>query len=358
MKIIDRYSTSTVLSLVLFHVFLGAAFAQTAADEVVSQPLFETHDLMTVRIEAPLTTLVKDRPDKEYLDGTLSYLDSAGIEHTLDLKLRTRGITRRKKTICNFPPIRLNFRKKQVEGTEFGGQDKLKLVTHCQSRKSSFEQLVLREYLAYRILQLLTDKSFSARLMRITYVDTESKDEPSVKYGFVIEDIDNLGNRIGMKDAKLSGIRADELDRQHANLISVYQYLIGNTDFSLILGPADKSCCHNSVLFSSGGAPYTAIPYDFDYSGIVDAPYAVPNPRFKSRSVKQRFYRGRCMNNDLLDGTFAYFREKEAEIRELVDGLDGLTNNSKKDIQNYLSRFFKDISDPKMKDRRFISQCS
>ncbi len=177
MRIIDRYSISTTLSLVLFHVFSCAAFAQTAADDVVSQPLFETHNLMAVRIEAPLTTLITDRPDKEYLDGTFSYLDSAGTEHTLDLKLRTRGITRRTKTICNFPPIRLNFRKKQVDGTAFTGQDKLKLVTHCQARKSSFEQLVLREYLAYRILQLLTDKSFSARLMRITYVNTESSND-------------------------------------------------------------------------------------------------------------------------------------------------------------------------------------
>ena len=360
MRIVIRYSTLTALSLVLFRVSAGTAVAQGAPDDGdFTQPLFDSHDLMEVRIEAPLTTLTREQPEEEYLDGRFSYIDAAGTEHTFDLKLQTRGITRRKKSICNFPPIRLNFRKKQVEGTEFANQDKLKLVTHCQSRKRSFEQLVLREYLAYRILQTLTDKSFRTRLMRITYVDTEkSDDDPMIKYGFVIEDEDNLGERIGMDDAKVSGIKADELDRRYANLASVFQYLIGNTDFSLILGPSNKSCCHNSVLFSAGGAPYTSIPYDFDYSGIVDAPYAVPNPRFKLRSVKNRLYRGRCMNNDLLDSTFAYFLEKETEIRDLVDGLDGLNSRDRKEVHNFLNRFFREISDPVRKESRFISKCS
>lgn len=347
-----------MLSVLLFHVSAGGVFAQSPANtDDFSQPLFESHDIMSVRIEAPLSTLTKEQPEEEYLDGRFYYVGADGTEHAFDLKLQTRGITRRKKSICNFPPIRLNFRKKQVEGTEFTNQDKLKLVTHCQTGKSSFEQLVLREYLAYRILQALTDKSFRARLMRITYVNTEEKDDPLIKYGFVIEDEDNLGNRIGMDDAKVSGIRADELDRQYANLISIFQYLIGNTDFSLILGPANKSCCHNSVLFSKGGPPYTPIPYDFDYSGIVDAPYAVPNPRFKLRSVKNRLYRGRCMNNDLLESNFAYFLEKETEIRGLVDSLQDLSPRDRKDVHNFLTRFFKDISDSRSKERRFISRC-
>ena len=358
MKKINQHSILTILAVPLFLVLSAPLAAQSAADDTASRPLFDSHDMLTVRIEAPFKTLMKEQPDKEYLDGTFSYTDSAGKEHTLDLKLRTRGRYRRQKKTCNFSPIRLNFRKKQVEGTEFAGQDKLKLVTHCQTRKKNFEQLVLREYLAYRILQTLTDKSFGARLMRITYVYTDDKGDSITKYGFLIEDEDDLGDRLGMSAAKVRGIKAKELDPQRANLVSVFEYLIANTDFSLILGPANTSCCHNAVLFSVDGPPYTSIPYDFDFSGIVNAPYAEPNPRFSIRSVKTRLYRGRCMNNELLDSTFAYFIEKEAEIRNLVTELEGLDDRNRKNVNKFLDGFYENISDPKTKERKFITKCS
>jgi hypothetical protein len=358
MKNTNQHSILTVPAAALFLILGNAVAAQSVTDGAEIQPLFASHDLMTVRIEAPLTTLMKEQPDVEYLDGTFSYIDSAGQEHSLDLKLRTRGKYRRKKTTCNFSPIRLNFRKKQVDGTEFAGQDKLKLVTHCQTRKKSFEQLVLREYLAYRTMQALSDKSFGARLMRITYVDTEKDGKSITKYGFVIEDEDDIGQRIGMVAAEVRGIKAEELHPRQANLVSVFEYLIGNTDFSLILGPADTSCCHNAILYSKGGPPYTPIPYDFDFSGIVNAPYAEPNPRFSIRSVTTRLYRGRCMNNELLDDTFAYFLEKEAEIRSLVTDLEGLDNRNRKNVNKFLDGFFEDITDPKAKERKFIRRCS
>jgi len=335
-----------------------AVVAQESGADVEIRPLFDSHDLLSVRIEAPLTTLLKKKPEDEYLDGTFSYTGADGQEHSLDLKLQTRGRYRRQRTTCNFPPIRLNFRKKQVKGTDFAGQDKLKLVTHCQTKRKNFEQLIMREYLAYRILQTLTDNSFGARMMQITYVNSEKNGDELTKYGFVIEDEDDIGKRLGLTATKLNGIKAHELNPKQANLISVYEYLIGNTDFSLILGPADSSCCHNAVLFSDGGAPYTPIPYDFDFSGLVDAPYAEPNPRFKLRSVKTRLYRGRCMNNELLDETFAYYLEKQPEIRQLVADLEMLDDKNRKEVTRYLDAFYEDISDPKVKQRKFVTKCS
>lgn len=348
----------TSFTLALFLVFGQSVIAQAPENDEDFRPLFASHEMLNVRIEAPLTTLMKEQPEEEYLDGTFSYTDSDGQEHTLDLKLQTRGRYRRKKSTCNFSPLRLNFRKKQAEETEFAGQDKLKLVTHCQTRRKRFEQLVLREYLAYRILQTLTGKSFGARLLQISYVDSEKNGASFTKYGFVIEDEDDIGDRLSLNVYKERSIKAAELDARQANLVSMFMYLIGNTDFSLILGPVDDSCCHNAVLFSDGGAPYTPIPYDFDFSGIVDAPYAEPNPRFKLRSVKSRLYRGRCMNNELLDSTFAYFLEKETEIRNVVAELEGLDSKNRQQVERFLNGFFGDISNPKLKQRKFITKCS
>lgn len=320
--------------------------------------LFSDHSVLDVQIDAPLTTLMREQPEEEYLDGTFSYTDAGGATHTFDLKLRTRGKYRRQKRTCNFSPIRLNFKKDQVANTDFAGQDKLKLVTHCQNRRSNYEQLVLREYLAYRILQTLTDKSFGARLLRITYNDIES-DDSMTKFGFVIEDDDAIGERLGMQAAEVTGIDRSLLDARHTNLVSVYQYLIGNTDFSVIAGPKDDTCCHNAVLFGlHGQAPYTPIPYDFDFSGLVDAPYADPNPKFKIRSVRTRLYRGRCSNNQYLPETLQHFRDKQAEIMALVDELDGLSERDRRDVSKYLDEFFEIISDQKQVDRRITRRCN
>lgn len=353
-----QHNTWTHFAIGVSLVFVVPGIALSEADVREPNSLFAAHDILSVRIEAPMTTLMKERPEDDYLDGTFSYVDTGGREHKLDLKIQTRGRYRRQTSTCRFAPIRLNFRKKQVEGTEFAGQDKLKLVTHCETRRDRYEQLLLREFLAYRFLNALTDKSFGARLMHITYVDTDDDNESITKYGFVIEDEDNLAERLGLVQFESRGIDAEDLDAGQSNLVSVFEYLIGNTDFSLILGPKDDECCHNAVLFSDNHtAPYTPVPYDFDFSGLVDAPYAEPNPRFKLRSVKNRLYRGRCMNNGLLDDTFAYFLEKEGEIRALVANQEGLDERNRRDVERYLDDFFEEITDPKARQRNFIDDC-
>lgn len=357
MKNRTRLLALTAITSALFLSYGTPATAQYAAGLASDQPIFATHDLLTARIEAPLSTLIKDRPEEKYLDGRFFYVDSNGTEQQLDLKLRVRGKYRARKSTCNFPPIRLNFKKGQVKETEFAGQDKLKLVTHCQTGRSSFEQLVLREYLAYRMYQELTDKSFGARLMRITYVDTEGKQDTIEKYGFLIEDNDNIGTRLGLSRDMIHSIRPEELVARQANLVTVFLYMIGNTDYSLVLGPAKDECCHNSILYSAGSPPYTPVPYDFDFSGIVDAPYAEPNPRFKLRSVKSRRYRGRCMNNELLDETFAWFFEKESAIHALIDRQEGLEERGRKEVTRYINAFYADIQNPKTIQRKFINRC-
>lgn len=321
-----------------------------------SQELFESHETLQVTIEGPLTTLQKERSDEEYLDGKFSYTDETGASQTFDLKFRARGRYRRQNKTCSFPPVRLNFRSGQVKGTLLKGQDKLKLITHCRSR-DSHEQYVLREYLTYRILQVLTEKSFSPRLLKINYVDTEDDAGPTIKYGFVIEDTDDVGKRNSLNELDIKSLKYSGLDAQHTNLINVYQYLIGNTDFSLIAGPNDDNCCHNSVPFSDGNI-VTPIPYDFDFSGLVNAPYAEPHPKFKLRSVTIRKYRGRCTNNDRLPDTIAYIQSKRAEIYGLVDSLTDLDEKNRKQVTRYLDSFFEVVSDEKKMRRKLIKGCS
>jgi hypothetical protein len=354
------WSGSVALSILLVGV-PTSGLTDTAAGDRSSgdqQPLFATHSPLNVRIEAPFSTLMRKRPDEEYLVGNFFYTDTSGKEQRLDLKIRTRGKYRHKKETCDFPPLRLNFRKKQVKGTEFAGQDKLKLVTHCQNNRGDFEQYLLREYLAYRILQSMTDYSFGTRLLQIQYVNSEKNGESWASYGFVLEDEKDLGDRIGFPIAETSGIAFEELERAEMNLVSVFLYLVGNTDFSFIRGEHDDICCHNVALYSRAPVSYVPVPYDFDFSGFVNTPYAEPNPKFKLRDVQQRLYRGRCSNNELLDSTLAFFRDKEEVIRQLVIDQDGLDERTRDSTIRFIDGFYDDISSPKKIERNFIDKCS
>jgi hypothetical protein len=314
-------------------------------------PLFSSHDVLSVTIEAPLTTLMRERSDEEYLDGKFT-VDGK----TFDLKLRTRGNFRRQKANCPFAPIRLNFQKGQVGDSILEGQDKLKLVTHCNTRRGNYDQLVLREYLTYRILQTLTDKHFGARLMRITYVDTEGGDSIE-RWGFVIEDEEDIGTRLGLERLEVAELSYRDLDASQTILITMYQYLIGNLDFSFVRGPEGSDCCHNSVPFSDGTTTFP-IPYDFDHAGLIDAPYAKPAPQFNVRTVKTRVYRGRCPYNDLLPETLDYINGKRGEIEAAVAEVDGLDKGNRREVDKYIEQFFGVISDPKKIDRQLVRKCT
>ena len=320
-------------------------------------PLFASHAPLQVSIEAPLTTLMRDRPEKEYLDGTFSFTGNDGVEHTFDLKIRTRGKYRRQENHCDFAPIRLNFRKKQVVNTVFDGQDKLKLVTHCQNNFSRYEQLVLREYLAYRFLNVMTIKSYGVRLLQINYVDSEGT-EPLTKFGFVIEDEDDAVERNGMYAIKSGYISGNDLDPMQQNLVHVFQYMIGNTEYSLLRAEPDEYCCHNiDMMSATKGIPFTPLAYDFDFAGIVNAPYAEPNPRYKLRTVRQRLYKGLCKNNDLLRGTFQQFLDNKDAIYGVVDDLVMLSDASRRYVTDYLDDFYDQISQPKTVDAKFVGKC-
>lgn len=320
-------------------------------------PLFADDSLLAVTIEAPLTTLMKDRPDEQYLDGIFSFTGDDGEERTVELRLRTRGKYRRQEEHCDFAPIRLNFREIQVEGTVFAGQDKLKLVTHCRSKNRNYEQLVLREFLAYRLLNVITDKSFGVRLLQINYVDTEGA-ATMTRFGFVIEDDDAVAARNGMRPIKTGNISSDDLDHEQQNLVSVFQYLIGNTEYSMTIGEPDEGCCHNTDLLSATDSPpFTPLAYDFDFAGIVNAPYAQPKPRYELRNVRQRLYRGACKNNDLLPGTFQRFIDNKDAIYGVVDDLVFLSSKSRRSVTRYLNLFYKNIGKPRYVSNYFVKKC-
>jgi hypothetical protein len=258
---------------------------------------------------------------------------------------------------CDYPPLLLNLKKNQVDGTLFDKQNKLKLVIHCDAPER-YEQTVLREYLAYRILNAVTNMSFRVRLLRVTYVNNETKrGDGQVRYAFLIEHKNRLAERFDLKDLEIARTSVNSIKADQLNLTSVFAYLIGNTDFSPIAGPPDDECCHNYVLFGNDVDPIIAVPYDFDQSGLVDAPYAVPDSRFRIRNVKQRVYRGRCVNNEYVAASLQTFNDSREAIYALVAEQEGLESRVRKSLIRYIDAFYELIRDPRDVERKIIDKC-
>ena len=317
-------------------------------------PLFQDQEALPVTITGPLTTLVRERDKDNYLRGQFSFTDTDGAQKTLELRLRTRGNFRHRE--CDYPPILLNFKKSETRGTLFDGQNKLKLVIHCR-KSSRYEQTVLREYLAYRMLSTLTDLSFRARLLHVSYVNEERDGSGQQRYAFLIEHKKRFSERVGLDSLAVENTSVDSLQPDQLNLTSVFAFMIGNTDFSPIAGPPGSKCCHNYVLFGDGEGPILPVTYDFDQSGFVDAPYAQPDHRFRIRSVKQRVYRGRCVNNEYLEDSLVRFRDARDDLYTLVKEQEGLEDGVRKDLIRYMNSFFRIINDPRQVERRMIDKC-
>lgn len=341
-------------TLTIVTLFLNSAVAEEQ-DIRDFDPLFSTQDTLEAEVEAPFRFLSRERPEKEQADGKFRYIEADGAEVEFDVRIRARGKWRLNPEICRFPPMRFNFRKSQTDDTLFDKQDKLKVVTHCQNNRG-YAQSVVSEYLAYRIFNLLTDYSFRVRLVNMTYVYTDQS-ETHNSYAILIEHKDRLGKRADGKPIEIERTTVGALNDRDLNLASVFQFFIGNTDFSPIATAPDDDCCHNQALFSTKDGPFRTIPYDFDQSGFVDAKHAAPNPRFELRNVRQRLYRGRCVNNELLPETLQLFRDKRPEIEALIEDQEELTPATRDDLLDYVSDFYDLIDDPDDVEKRIVSQC-
>jgi len=341
----------TAAAIVLFlPIFSAAATGNDAPD-----PLFASNEIIDIEIEAPFDLLTGDRPNKEEVAGKFRYTAEDGSLVEFDVGVRTRGRLRRSKEVCRFPPLRLNFKKSEVKGSLFDKQDRLKVVTHCRD-DARYEQAILSEYLAYRIFNLLTDTSFRVRLLRATYKYND-KDEQIQRYAILIEHKDRIEKRLDAKTTEIQKTQINNLRRPDLNLASVFHFLIGNTDFSPVAAAPGEVCCHNQIMFTREGEPDYTIPYDFDQSGLVNAPHARPNERFDLRTVRDRLYRGRCSNNGYLPSTLQHFNDKRSDIEALIKDQRGLTKRKGKVMLSYINEFYDTINNPRRLNKRIIKKC-
>lgn len=339
------------LCFLLITIFYGLNVSAQDYSKGNALPIFRDHKLLKITLRGDFKTILDDVGDdrREHL-AFLEYVDG---DDTLvfNIKIETRGNFRRDPDNCVFPPLKLNFKKKQVEGTLFEGLDKVKLVTHCRPNSKTYRQYVMSEYLVYRVYNIITDTSFRARPLMINYVDEPSGKKTQESFAFIIEPDDALEDRLGMVETKQKYFLQDSTRYQHMSRLAVFQYFVGNTDWAV-------STLHNIKLFTIAGStrPY-AIPYDFDWCGVINTVYSRPLPRFELESVTDRLFRGYCRTREELEIQFAYFKEKKGEIFQLYENFEPLRKRQRKDAVSYYEDFYEIIENEALIEVEFMENC-
>jgi hypothetical protein len=309
-----------------------------------TQVLFEQKEVLNIEIKSNMNVLLKDRGDNRiYHKGVLLYNDTAGNQRQIDIKLKTRGRFRLDPINCSFPPLMLDFSQKKTKNTLFENQNKLKLVTVCKSA-----DYVIREYLVYQIYNLITDLSFKTRMVNVQYTDSLQKRKTEVAYGFFIENENQLALRIGGKSVERKNISMVILDSMDMATFAIFQYMIGNNDWTL-------TGLHNMKLLGKKGKMLIPIAYDFDYAGIMETPYAVPPLELEIRSVRERLYRGLNYTPSVFESVFEKFRQEKQQIYALYEDNPLLDKGYIKRTIKYLDEFYDSINDPKAIKKYFVA---
>ncbi|MCT4615331.1 MAG: hypothetical protein N4A49_10705 [Marinifilaceae bacterium] len=312
-------------------------------NKVYTHPdLFDTDSVININVTTNLKQLLRGKENK-YQKARISYHEGEDIV-SMSAFVKLRGRFRRDKSICQFPPLRFKFVKSESAYTIFHDQKRLKLVSHCRNRDSRYEQMLIQEYLAYKLYNILSPESFRVRMFRIKYTDTQDQIKPIIKLAFFIEDHKKMAYRNGKIPRYDKSLPKEHVAVNKLTKLALFQYMIGNSDWGI-------STLHNIKLI--GKTPESipiAVPYDFDWCSLVNAPYAVPNPKLNIESIHVRVYRGYKRTLKEYEFILREFRMKKELFYELYRNNKLLNEKEKKRVLNYLDDFYKIIDNPvKMK---------
>jgi hypothetical protein len=315
------------------------------------QDPFQSDESIRIGLEFNMKKFIKEKNKGEKHEAILRYTNADGSLVEQEIQISSRGNFR--KNHCYFPPVKLNFKNTEIEDEYMNDIKSLKLVTHCKGGET-YQQYILKEYLVYRMFNILTDNSYRVRLIEIEYVDSQQKKKPFSRYGFIVESNDHLASRIDAVRIEMEGIPTWLTDTYQVNLMTMFQYMIGNLDWAI-------ANLHNIRLFKEKDLQKPkplAIPYDFDYCGMVNTYYAVPPEGQNIKSVRERVYRGYCLNSEEeYQVYFNVFLEQRNAIYLLVRNCSLLEKRHRDEMLNYLDEFYQIIENPVLMRRQIINNC-
>jgi hypothetical protein len=314
--------------------------AQTASSDSSRKSfrLFEDDKIIEITLRFDLSTYFRTKPKNDYLKAKIIFHLSNTDTISRDINLRTRGIFRNR--YCTFPPIELNLKKAHFGYTDLDKISKLKMVPEC-SFSSDNKDYVLKEYLAYKLFNVLSDTSFRVRLLTVTYLDTQKKRKPIQQFGFFIEPVEMVTARTNSMHIKSRTLNQKNIVPRIIDRLAIFNYMIGNYDWS-VPGLHNVLVIKPLVIESTGLG--IAIPYDFDWTGLVNADYAIPKEEMGTQTVRERLFRGICRSKEVYLKDLELFSEKKDEFYRVINEFPYLDQREKKDATDYLDGFFNQLA--------------
>lgn len=296
--------------------------------------LFYSQELLEVELETDMVRLMENIKTNNYQSAIFSFSNEQGYR-AFQTEIRVRGNYRRR--VCDFPPIMIKFHKEKLVHADIEPHNKLKLVSHCLEEKNAGQENLLKEYLAYKMYRELTDQSYRVQLIRITYKDTKKKLSQIKRYAILLEDTDEMSERLGGEECDCLNPKKEQLDERLEGIHSLFQYMIGNEDWSMAMNRNLK------MVKPIDGSSWKPVPYDFDFSGLVNASYAIPNPQLGVSSIQDRLYLGMPVSDTQLTYLFNYFRSKKIELISMVKDFRYLSRSGRNEVIEYLEGFYQKI---------------
>lgn len=314
--------------------FIFLSIFAYAQERSVFELLSSTSDITEITIVTDMEMLLANKKTNEDQKATLIW-HQGNERMEFDIELQSRGRYRRR--VCDFPPLKLKFAKEDLTEKGLNHHNKLKLVTHCMEKKQEGNENVAKEYLVYQLYRQLTSNSYRAKLFVINYQDVNKpKAKPLSRYGILIEDTDEMAERLGGEECECRGIEKDSVSIADESMMSVFQYMIGNLDWEI-------STLRNLKLVKQPDGMVIPVPYDFDFSGVVNASYAVPNVDLGSKSILDRIFLGYFPHSDVLKQTLDKYKAEQANILGLVLASDQISAPEKERIKEYLIQFYDNL---------------
>lgn len=323
---------STVSLLVLFTGLISLPL-RAGGDEGQPFGLFKDEERLNVSLSFDIAAFMREKPEDEYLDASIMISAEGADTISADIKISARGNFRRRN--CDFPPLMLNFKGAETGYPDIDALKKVKLVSHCMPDED-YETYVLREYLAYKIYNVVTDYSFRVRLLDISYYDIKHDTLYAVKTGFLLEPVSSLEDRFGMDEIDNIKISNETVEEDVLLKLSVFQHLIANSDWLVDI-------MHNLKVFGNEESlkDLVAVPYDFDFTGWVNAAYAVAREDMGVEDIRDRVYLGPCRSEEEYRDVLDYYMEKKDVFIDTIKEFKYLEGHNRRDLIRYVRSFYR-----------------
>ena len=317
--------------LLLFFLTIQCLPAQT--ENVAPSTIFEkltTTEGIELTLESDFTTFVGQKKTNNYLPGTLRTKD--GKSYTVEV--RPRGRYRRK--VSQIPPIKIRFDEKGLQAENLDTLNEIKIALPGVHNDQGNE-LIVKEYLAYRMFEKVSDVHFRARLVKLTLIDTNKKGFGKKKlYSIFIEDEEEVARRLAGTPEDEFGIKIDRFEQQQAALVVMFQYLIGNTDWDL---PMHRNV---ELIKKNENEKMIVLPYDFDFSGLVSAPYASPSSESGLKTVRDRYLMPFGVDDEALKSATNVLKTREKDFYQICRS-KYLSNETSIAMTNFLESYFNNM---------------